>query len=169
MTSALQTQILSSSGITSCDSSFQCALDNFSTLCGAKDLSGTTSSPAPKLIKFFAKSHFDVIETSLASHYVPSPRQISIMSCIRAPHAQDLLFTIPIDRLGQRMFNWSQGKDACLDVTDISPFAGGGVSSWAPGSGVAKCGGKEKKSSILGFALIMIIPLSHLPSLLLGN
>nr|GEW00056.1 putative reverse transcriptase domain-containing protein [Tanacetum cinerariifolium] len=31
------------------------------------------------------------------------------------------------------LFNWLQGKDACLDVTDISPFAGTGVNSWAPG------------------------------------
>ncbi|KAL8110192.1 hypothetical protein AgCh_026056 [Apium graveolens] len=236
MTSALQTQILSSSGITSCGSSFQCALDDFSALCGANALSGTTSSPSPKLMKSLAKSCFDVIETSLASHYVPSARQISILSCIRAPHAQNFLFTIPIDGLGQRMnqrqfwavlryrfaiplftkgtlcpscnvhrmdrwgddavhcssdvgvkfrhnlvrdilvdicskvsipvrkeaplgflsnagqelrpadlllFNWSQGKDACLDVTGISPFAGGGVSSWAPG--VALLNAVEKK------------------------
>ena len=31
------------------------------------------------------------------------------------------------------LFNWLQGKDACLDVTGISPFAGGGTTSWAPG------------------------------------
>ncbi|GKD42816.1 hypothetical protein Tco_1267461 [Tanacetum coccineum] len=30
------------------------------------------------------------------------------------------------------LFNWLQGKDACLDVTDISPFVGTGASSWAP-------------------------------------
>ncbi|KAL8092032.1 hypothetical protein AgCh_034349 [Apium graveolens] len=208
-TSTFQTRILSSSGITSCGS-FQCALDDFSALCGVNALSGTTSSPAPKLMKSLAKSYFDVIETSLTSHYVPSPRQISILSCIRAPHAQDFLFTIPIDGLGQRMnqrqfragdhvvhcssdvgvkfrynlvrdilvdiyskisvpvrkeaplgflsdvgqelrpadlllFNWSQGKDACLDVTDISPFAGGGVSSWAPGVALLNAVEKKKK------------------------
>jgi hypothetical protein len=27
------------------------------------------------------------------------------------------------------LFNWLQGKDACLNVTRISPFAGTGVSS----------------------------------------
>ncbi|KAL8121383.1 hypothetical protein AgCh_018206 [Apium graveolens] len=96
--------------IAQCGSSFQCALDDFSALYSADALSGTTSSPAPKLMKSLAKSYFDVIETSLASHYVPSPRQISILSCIHAPHAQDFLFTIPIDGLGQRMnqhnFGW---------------------------------------------------------------
>ena len=29
--------------------------------------------------------------------------------------------------------NWLQGKDACLDVTGISRFAGIGATSWAPG------------------------------------
>nr|GEY44161.1 tRNA-dihydrouridine(16/17) synthase [NAD(P)(+)]-like [Tanacetum cinerariifolium] len=29
------------------------------------------------------------------------------------------------------LFNWLQGKDACLDVTCISPFAGIGATSWA--------------------------------------
>nr|GEZ79717.1 hypothetical protein [Tanacetum cinerariifolium] len=29
------------------------------------------------------------------------------------------------------LFNWLQGKDLCLDVTGISPFAGMGASSWA--------------------------------------
>ncbi|KAL8132720.1 hypothetical protein AgCh_008265 [Apium graveolens] len=237
-TSALQTQILSSSGITLCGSSFQCALDDFSALCGVNALSDATSSPAPKLMKSLAKIYFDIIETSLASHYVPSSRQISILSCIHAPHVQDFLFTIPIDGLGQKMnqrqfravlcyrfaiplftegtlcpsynvhrmdqwgdhavhcssdvgvkfrhnlvrdilvdicskvsvpvfkeaplgflsdagqelrpsdlllFNWSQGKDACLDVTDISPFAGGGVSSWAPGVALLNAAEKKKK------------------------
>ncbi|GJW91675.1 hypothetical protein Tco_0169228 [Tanacetum coccineum] len=31
------------------------------------------------------------------------------------------------------LFNWIQGKDACLDVIGISPFAGMRVNSWAPG------------------------------------
>ncbi|GJY01341.1 hypothetical protein Tco_0359493 [Tanacetum coccineum] len=30
------------------------------------------------------------------------------------------------------LFNWLQGKDACLDVTGISPFAGMRATSWAP-------------------------------------
>nr|GEV55898.1 beta-myrcene synthase [Tanacetum cinerariifolium] len=36
----------------------------------------------------------------------------------------------PVDFL---LFNWLQGKDACLDVTCISPFAGIGATSWAQG------------------------------------
>ncbi|GKE33678.1 hypothetical protein Tco_1453000, partial [Tanacetum coccineum] len=31
------------------------------------------------------------------------------------------------------LFNWLKGKDACLDVICISPFAGMGATSWAPG------------------------------------
>ena len=30
------------------------------------------------------------------------------------------------------VFNWLHGKDACVDVTGSSPFAGTRVSSWAP-------------------------------------
>ncbi|GKC43300.1 hypothetical protein Tco_1061022, partial [Tanacetum coccineum] len=30
------------------------------------------------------------------------------------------------------LFNWLQGKDACLDLTGISPFVGMGATSWAP-------------------------------------
>nr|GEZ34997.1 hypothetical protein [Tanacetum cinerariifolium] len=30
------------------------------------------------------------------------------------------------------LFIWLQGKDACMDVTGISPFAGMGANSWAP-------------------------------------
>nr|GEU34447.1 hypothetical protein [Tanacetum cinerariifolium] len=36
----------------------------------------------------------------------------------------------PVDLL---LFNWLQGKDACLDVTCISPFAGMRAYSWDPG------------------------------------
>ncbi|GKB45121.1 hypothetical protein Tco_0890063 [Tanacetum coccineum] len=151
----------------------------------------TTNASAPHMMKTMAKCYFGVIEKDLIPGYSLSPRQVVILSCIRSPHAQDFLFTIPVDGLGQRMnhrqfrsvlcyrlvipmynlvrdilvdicskvgimvgkeapigflsedendlrpadlllFNWSQGKDACLDVTDISPFAGMRVNSWAP-------------------------------------
>ncbi|GJS24368.1 hypothetical protein Tco_0453000 [Tanacetum coccineum] len=46
----------------------------------------------------------------------------------------------PVDLL---LFNWIQGKDMCLDVTGISPFAGIGANSWAPG--VALHNAMEKK------------------------
>ena len=174
----------------------------------------------------------------LVSQYSLSPRHVALLSCIRAPHAQDFLFTIPIDGLGQRMnarqfravlgyrlaiplfsdgalcsschvhrmdqwgdhvvhcssevgvkfrhnlvrdilfdicskvgiavrkeapmgflteegrdlrpadillFNWSHGKDACLDVTGVSPFAGGGVGSWAPGAALHAAVEKKKR------------------------
>ena len=174
------------------------------------------------MMKNLAKCYFCVIEKDLVPKYSLSPRHVAILSSIRAPHAQDFLFTIPIDGLGQRMnhrqfravfcyrltipmfsegnicsscnvhrmdqwgdhavhcssevgvkfrhnlvrdilvdicskagimvrkeapmgflseegkelrptdvllFNCSQGKDACLDVTGVSPFAGTGVTS----------------------------------------
>ncbi|PWA81441.1 hypothetical protein CTI12_AA187660 [Artemisia annua] len=40
------------------------------------------------------------------------------------------------------LFNWLEGKYACLDVTGISPFAGTGASSWALGNAIEK---KKKK------------------------
>ncbi|GKB08526.1 hypothetical protein Tco_0836838 [Tanacetum coccineum] len=54
-------------------------------------------------MKTLAKCYFGVIEKDLAPKYSLSARQVAILSCIRAPHAQDFLFTIPIDGLGQRM------------------------------------------------------------------
>ncbi|GJV17232.1 hypothetical protein Tco_1362555 [Tanacetum coccineum] len=149
-------------------------------------------------MKTLAKHYFGAIEKDLVSRYALSPRRVAILSCIRAPHAHDFLFTIPIDGLGQKMNHrqfrsvlcyrfaipmFSEGnlcpscnvhrmdqwgdhsvhcsnevgvkfnhnlvrdifvdicskvgimvrKDACLDVTGISPFAGTEANSWAPG------------------------------------
>ncbi|GJX08356.1 hypothetical protein Tco_0196288 [Tanacetum coccineum] len=199
----------------------------------------TTCTSAPQMMKNLAKCYFGVIEKDLVSKYSLSPRHVSILSCIRAPHAQDFLFTIPIDGLGQRMnhrqfhsvlcyrlsvpmffegslcpscnahrmdqwgahavdcssevgvkfrhnlvrdilvdicskvgimvrkeapmgflsddgkdlrpsdlllFNWLQGKDACLDVTCISPFAGmGGLCLWLLGIAMHNAGREEKE------------------------
>ncbi|GKB79441.1 hypothetical protein Tco_0946336, partial [Tanacetum coccineum] len=52
----------------------------------------------------------------------------------------------PVDLL---LFNWLQGKDACLDMTGISPFASTGVNSWAHGGSLAQCRGEEKEESEL--------------------
>ena len=43
------------------------------------------------------------------------------------------------------LFNWLQGKDACLDVTGISPFGGTGVTSWAPGVALHNAVEKKKR------------------------
>ncbi|GKA23254.1 hypothetical protein Tco_0709216 [Tanacetum coccineum] len=191
--STLQTKILMKTGIESQGSSFKHALDVFNTICNIDVLSVTTCTSAPHMMKTLAKCYFGVIEKDLASKYTLSPRQVSILNCIRAPHAQDFLFTIPIDGLGQRMnhrqfrsvlcyrlaipmfsegwdygakggsngfplgdgkdlrpadlllYNWLQGKDACLDVTCISPFAGMGATSWAPGVALHNAVEKKKK------------------------
>ncbi|PWA93477.1 hypothetical protein CTI12_AA069910 [Artemisia annua] len=54
-------------------------------------------------MKSLAKCYFSVIEKDLVSKYSLSPRHVAILSSIGAPHAQDFLFTIPIDGLGQIM------------------------------------------------------------------
>ena len=234
----LQANILSKSGIISLGLSFQHALDTFNTTCNIDMLSDTTCASAPHMMKTLAKCYFGVIEKDLVAKYSLSPRQVAILSCIRAPHAQDFLFTVPIDGLGQRMnhrqfrsvlcyrlsipmfaegsmcpscnvyrmdqwgdhavhcssdvgvkfrhnlvrdilvdicskvgimvrkeapmgflsedgkelrpadlllFNWLQGKDACLDVTGISPFAGVGATSWSPGIALHNAVEKKKR------------------------
>nr|GEW63015.1 hypothetical protein [Tanacetum cinerariifolium] len=198
-TNDLHAKILMKTGIDSHGYSFQRALDVFNTTCNVDVLSITTYTSAPQMVKTLAKCYFCVIEKDLVSKYSLSPRHVGILSCIRAPHAQDFLFTIPIDGLGQRMNHrqfrsvlcyrlsvpmFSEGslcpscnahqmdqygdhavhccnevgvkfrhnlvrdilvdicskvgimlqdKDACLDVTGISPFAGTGANSWAHG------------------------------------
>ena len=69
--------------------------------CNIDALSVTNGASAPQMMKTLAKCYFGVIEKDLVSKYSLSPRQVAILSCIRAPHAQDFLFTIPIDGLGQ--------------------------------------------------------------------
>lgn len=43
------------------------------------------------------------------------------------------------------LFNWFQGKDACLDVTRVSPFAGIGATSWAPVAALSNAVEKKRK------------------------
>nr|GEU59798.1 hypothetical protein [Tanacetum cinerariifolium] len=43
------------------------------------------------------------------------------------------------------LFNWLQGKDVCLDVTCISPFASMGALSWAPGVALHNAAKKKKR------------------------
>ncbi|GJT18888.1 retrovirus-related pol polyprotein from transposon TNT 1-94 [Tanacetum coccineum] len=43
------------------------------------------------------------------------------------------------------LFNWLQGKDACLDVTCISPFAGMGATACVPGAALHNAVEKKKK------------------------
>nr|GEY90796.1 hypothetical protein [Tanacetum cinerariifolium] len=241
-TSTLQTKILMKTDIESQGSYFKHALDVFNTTCNLDVLFVTTCTYAPHMMKTLAKCYFCVIEKVLVSKYMLSPRHVSILNCIRPSQAQDFLFTIPIDGLGQRtdhrqfhsvlcyrftvpmfsegslcpscnthrmdqwgdhvvhcssevgvkfkhnlvrdilvdicskvgimvrneasmgffledakdlrpadlsLFNWLQGKDACLDVACISPFAGTGATSCAPR--VALHNAVEKKKRMYGF------------------
>jgi hypothetical protein len=101
--SDLQAKILTKYGIISHGSSFEHALDTFNATCNIDLLSVTTYTSAPHMMNTLAKCYFGVIEKDLVAKYSLSPRQVAILSCIRAPHAHDFLFTIPIDGLGQRM------------------------------------------------------------------
>ncbi|PWA41403.1 hypothetical protein CTI12_AA552670 [Artemisia annua] len=80
-------------------------------------LSVTTNASAPQMMKTLAKCYFGVIEKDLVSKYSLSPRQVVILNCIRALHAQDFLFTIPIDGLGQRMNHRQFRSVLCYRLT----------------------------------------------------
>ena len=45
------------------------------------------------------------------------------------------------------LFNWLHGKDACVDVTGGSPFAGTRVPSWVPGASLANAAERKRKKS----------------------
>ncbi|PWA80644.1 hypothetical protein CTI12_AA194290 [Artemisia annua] len=102
------------------------ALDTFNTICNNDLLSDTTSASAPNMMKTLAKCYFGVIEKDLVAKYSLSPRQLAILSCIRAPHAQDFLFTIPIVGLGQRM-NHRQFRSVLCYRLVIPMFAEGSL------------------------------------------
>ncbi|GJS17093.1 hypothetical protein Tco_0411565, partial [Tanacetum coccineum] len=77
-------------------------------------------------MKTLAKCYFGAIENDLISRYALSPRQVAILSCIRAPHAQDFLLTIPIDGLGQKMNHRQFRSVLCYRLT-IPMFSEGSV------------------------------------------
>ncbi|GKB15918.1 putative reverse transcriptase domain-containing protein, partial [Tanacetum coccineum] len=71
--------------------------------------------------------------------------KIGIMVRKEAPMgflSHDGKYLRPADLL---LFNWLQGKDACLDMTGISPFAGTGANSWAPGVALHNAVEKKKR------------------------
>ena len=55
------------------------------------------------MMQKLAGAYFNVVENSLVSSYMLTPRQIAILSSTRKLLAQDFLLTIPIDGLGQKM------------------------------------------------------------------
>ncbi|GKE71317.1 hypothetical protein Tco_1529389 [Tanacetum coccineum] len=66
------------------------------------------------------------------------------------------------------LFNWLQGKDACLDMTGISLFAGMGTNSWAPTVALLMRW-KRKRRSMRQYVRTTDTSSSHLLSLRLGN
>nr|GEW51665.1 putative reverse transcriptase domain-containing protein [Tanacetum cinerariifolium] len=73
----------------------------YATTCNVDVLFVTTYTFSPQMMKTLAKCYFGVIEKDIVSKY--SLSQVAILNCIRAPYAQNFLFTIPINGLGQRM------------------------------------------------------------------
>ncbi|GJV60519.1 hypothetical protein Tco_1466619 [Tanacetum coccineum] len=146
-------------------SSFKHALDAFNTTCNVDVLSVTTCTSAPQMMKNLAKCYFGVIEKDLVSKLsvpmfsegvkfrynmvrdilVDICSKVGIMVRKEAPMGfllEDGKDLRPADLL---LFNWLKGKDACLDVTCISPFAGMGASSWAPGVALHNAVEKKKR------------------------
>ncbi|GJV46420.1 reverse transcriptase domain-containing protein [Tanacetum coccineum] len=161
-TSNLQANILSRTGIMSHGSSLQNALDAFNDICNVDILFVTTSASAPQMMKTLAKCYFGAIEKDLISRYALSLQYLCflkevfarVVMCIRWTNGETTRFTVlvrimvrkeapmgfrsgdgkdlrPTDLL---LFNWLQCKYACLDVTGISPFAGGGIRPIAVGT-----------------------------------
>jgi hypothetical protein len=125
-TSDLQDKILTKTGDISCGPSFQYALDTFNSTCNIDAFSVTNGASAPQMMKTLAKCYFGVIEKDLVSKYSLSPRHVSILSCIRAPHAHNFLFTIPIDGLGQRMNHCQFRSVLCYRLT-VPMFSEGSI------------------------------------------
>ena len=55
------------------------------------------------MMKKLAGAYFSVVEKSLASSHMLTPRQVAILCSTREPHAQNFLLIIPIEGLGQKM------------------------------------------------------------------
>ncbi|GJX87103.1 hypothetical protein Tco_0339117 [Tanacetum coccineum] len=110
-------KLLMKTGIDSHGYSFQHVLDVFNTTCKVNVLSITTCTSAPKMMKTLAKCYFGAIE-------------------------KDLVSKVLVPMLSE---GWDHGKDACLDVTGINPFAGMGATSWAPGVALHNAVEKKKR------------------------
>ena len=107
LASRLQTCLLQAK-ILDCDlsspgSAFQRALALFRIFCGSNAFCLNDEPVAPYMMKKLVGAYFSVVEKSLASSYMLTPRQVAFLSSTREPHAQDFLLTISIDGLGQKM------------------------------------------------------------------
>ncbi|GJS01520.1 hypothetical protein Tco_0318028 [Tanacetum coccineum] len=87
-----------------------------------KSTSGGTQFLGEKLVGWSSKKQDSTSNSSTVGIMVRKEAPMGFLS-------EDRNDLRPADLL---LFNWLQGKDACLDVTCISRFAGMGASSWAP-------------------------------------
>ena len=79
-TNSLQAKILANRVISSLGFAFERALGAFRVLCGSNAFSLNHGSAAPHMMKKFAGAYFSVVENSLASTYMLTPRQVAILS-----------------------------------------------------------------------------------------
>ena len=88
--------------LSSLGSTFELALGLFPDLYGSNAFSLHDELAAPHMMEKLARAYFNVVEKTLVSSYMLTPRQVVILSSTRESHAQDFLLTIPIDGLGHK-------------------------------------------------------------------
>nr|GEV94263.1 beta-myrcene synthase [Tanacetum cinerariifolium] len=120
--------VIGSGGLPLSQLSWLYVLDVFNSTCNVHAFFVTTNASAPRMMKTLAKCYFSIIKKDFVPRYSLSPRQMVILSCIRASHAQDFLFTIPIDGLGQRMNHHQFCSVLCYRIA-ISMFSEGSLCS----------------------------------------
>ncbi|KAJ0823139.1 hypothetical protein HanPSC8_Chr16g0740401 [Helianthus annuus] len=102
----LQDHILRNSGVANTDSDYVSALERLHKSLPDSDLGGfSNKDTAPrKPQKTLANALCCRITQSLGEDFHLSPRQKAVIECLQRPHAQDFLTVIPIEGLGQHMF-----------------------------------------------------------------
>ncbi|KAL6500200.1 hypothetical protein OROHE_025566 [Orobanche hederae] len=108
----LQDHILRHSGVYGMDSDFDRALDGLSVAIPDFDLSNSTSKDTvpPKAQHVLVSALFSKIIKDMDVKLAMTTRQKVVFGCLQDAHAQDFLFAIPIDGLGQHK------SPTCLDT-----------------------------------------------------
>ncbi|KAI3721949.1 hypothetical protein L2E82_32969 [Cichorium intybus] len=102
---ALQDHILRNSGICGMDIDYYFALDRLRGTIPDFDCNDFTNKDIapPKSQKTLANALFSKIVKDMEDDFHMTFRQKAVLECLRAPHAQDFLLSIPIDGLGLHM------------------------------------------------------------------
>ncbi|GKF19301.1 hypothetical protein Tco_0067939 [Tanacetum coccineum] len=94
--------ILRDSGICGMDDDYVLALACLHDTIPSFDFSGFTNKDTvpSKVQQTLANVIFSEMVKDMEVHFDMTMRQKAVFECLRAPHAQDFLLAIPIDRLG---------------------------------------------------------------------